>query len=123
MFEKSKKIDLSGLVALVSWAAKGIGSCTAEVLSREGATVVICDILDYTEVASNIKKDGGEAYAFKCDVTAPSKIDSMVRQVYGSAWKVRYFDIKCRSYITQIISGAQSRSVGLSYRSKLKWYF
>src|ERR1700754_915452 len=56
--------DLKGRVALVSGGARGIGAATARALAKAGAQVVITDLLDGTEVVTEI----GGAY-LKHDVT------------------------------------------------------
>src|SRR3978361_2360813 len=59
---------LDGKVAIISGAASGMGAATARMFAREGAKVVIADVLDHEgqQVASAI----GEAARFeKLDVT------------------------------------------------------
>ncbi|MCC6917710.1 MAG: SDR family oxidoreductase [Alphaproteobacteria bacterium] len=56
--------SLKGRVALVSGGARGIGAATARALAKEGASVVITDVIDGSEVAKEI----GGAF-LKHDVT------------------------------------------------------
>ncbi len=62
---------LEGKVALVTGAARGIGAEIARVFAREGAAVVIGDILDGEgrQVADEIKASGGVAMTVKLDVS------------------------------------------------------
>ncbi len=62
---------LSGRVAIVSGAAKGIGAETAKALAGEGATVVITDRLEAEgeTTAKAIRASGGEAQFTAHDVT------------------------------------------------------
>jgi 3(or 17)beta-hydroxysteroid dehydrogenase len=62
---------VSGKVAIVTGAAKGIGAATAILLAREGARVVVAD-LDETggqDVVDRIAAAAGEALFIKQDVT------------------------------------------------------
>lgn len=59
--------SLKGRVALVSGGARGIGAATARALAAEGASVVITDVIDGTDVAKEI----GGAF-MKHDVTVES---------------------------------------------------
>jgi 3(or 17)beta-hydroxysteroid dehydrogenase len=63
--------DLSGKVALVSGAARGIGGETARLMSQAGASVVIGDILDAPgrETAAAITEAGGKCAYVHLDVT------------------------------------------------------
>ena len=62
---------LEGKVALVTGAARGIGAEIARVFAREGAAVVIGDILEAEgrQVADEIKALGGVAMTVKLDVS------------------------------------------------------
>lgn len=60
--------ELSGRVALVSGGARGIGAATARALAKEGAKVVITDLIDGEAVAAEI----GGAF-MKHDVTVEAE--------------------------------------------------
>ena len=64
--------QVEGKVALVTGGASGIGEAVAELLAREGATVVLTDIDDLRgpEVAARIGKAGGKAIFLEQDVTS-----------------------------------------------------
>lgn len=67
---------LSGKVAVVTGAGRGLGSGIAAGLAREGAQVVVADIdLDAAQQAADtIAADGGEAVAVQVDVTDRSTV-------------------------------------------------
>jgi 3-oxoacyl-[acyl-carrier protein] reductase len=80
---------LSGKVAVVTGASKGIGASIAEHLAAEGASVVV----NYASsksgadaVVERITKAGGKAVAIGADVSKPEQIDTLVaetKKAYG----------------------------------------
>jgi len=74
---------LTDKVVLVTGAASGIGKATAEVLSREGATVVVCDIVDEAsqETTNLIKAGGGSTSYVQCNVANAQEVKAMVNAV------------------------------------------
>jgi NAD(P)-dependent dehydrogenase (short-subunit alcohol dehydrogenase family) len=75
--------QVQGKVALVTGGASGIGAAVAELLAREGASVVITDIDDLggPEVTAAINKDGGVASFLHQDVTSESRWIEVVAEV------------------------------------------
>ena len=70
---------VAGKVALVTGAASGIGRACAEILAREGASVVLTDVQASGEdVAAGIVKAGGKARFVGHDVTSESEWKSIV---------------------------------------------
>jgi NAD(P)-dependent dehydrogenase (short-subunit alcohol dehydrogenase family) len=65
---------LAGKVALISGGARGMGAAEARLFAREGAQVVIGDVLDAEGrgVEAEIKAKGGEAVFARLDVTSES---------------------------------------------------
>jgi len=74
---------IKGKVAIVTGASSGIGYATAITLAKAGAKVAIgarrTDKL--SELENEIKKDGGEAFSQKLDVTQKSECNSFVEAV------------------------------------------
>lgn len=75
IFPKRKK-SLRGRLALVTGAGHGIGRNFALQLAEMGARVICWDINSDTviQTVEEIKIKGGEAWAFKCDVSDPKEV-------------------------------------------------
>jgi NAD(P)-dependent dehydrogenase (short-subunit alcohol dehydrogenase family) len=74
---------LSGQVAVVTGAGRGIGAAIARKLAALGATVVLCGrtlkLLEDTAVS--ISADGGQAQALACDVTDLGSVQALAAAV------------------------------------------
>ena len=72
---------LSGKVALVTGGSTGIGRASALTFAREGAQVVVADVVEdkAEETVRLIKDAGGEARCIKTDVTRAAEVEAMVR--------------------------------------------
>ena len=86
MTTDSDSADLSGLVAVVTGAAAGLGRAEAIGLARAGATVVVNDIaaaLDQSDVLDEIAAAGSKGVAVIGDITARSTADELVATADG----------------------------------------
>jgi NAD(P)-dependent dehydrogenase (short-subunit alcohol dehydrogenase family) len=73
--------DLKNKVAIVTGARRGMGKSHAIKLARAGAKVVVSDISqeECQSVVDEIKKNGGDGLAVKCNVTKKEEVEAMVR--------------------------------------------
>jgi len=72
---------LEDKVALVTGAASGIGRAVALAYAREGAKIVVSDVLTEgaNETVEMIKKDDGEASFIAADVSDPAACEALVK--------------------------------------------
>jgi 3(or 17)beta-hydroxysteroid dehydrogenase len=77
---------LAGKVALVSGGASGMGRSESEIFAREGARVVVADVLEAEgkQVADKIVSGGGQARFVKLDVTSEAEWDAAVKATVGA---------------------------------------
>jgi NAD(P)-dependent dehydrogenase (short-subunit alcohol dehydrogenase family) len=80
-------LDLSGKVAVITGASRGIGRSVAENMARAGARVVISSRkLDACEtVAEAIRAEGGEALAVAAGLGHQDQLEALIRQT-REAW-------------------------------------
>lgn len=86
MTREENATDLSGLVAVVTGAAAGLGRAEAIGLARAGATVVVNDIakaLDGSDVLAEIAAVGAKGVAVPGDISQRSTADELVATADG----------------------------------------
>ncbi|MFX0184875.1 MAG: SDR family NAD(P)-dependent oxidoreductase [Candidatus Hodarchaeota archaeon] len=77
-------LSLDDKVAVITGAASGIGLATAKLLSEVGVTTILLDIdeLHGKKAAAKIRKSGGNAEFFRCDVTSSDECKQVVDEIY-----------------------------------------
>ncbi len=73
---------LDGKIALVTGGGSGIGRAAALAFAREGAKVVIADVLveGSEETARMIEESGGQTLFVKTDVSKSDQVEELVRK-------------------------------------------
>ncbi len=91
MSEKAAlRADLSGQIAIVTGASRGLGKAMAETLGANGAYVacVARNAERLAETVSVIENSGGQAGDYTCDVTDRQATDNLVDQIAEDKGKV-----------------------------------
>ena len=86
------EMRLEGKVAIVSGAASGMGAATARRFAKEGATVVIADMLeeDGKKIAADITRANGTAEFMRLDVTSEADWKAVVDATVQKYRKTRH---------------------------------
>jgi len=79
---------LAGKVAIVTGGARHIGAAYCRRLAREGAAIVIADILDGNAVAEDIRSKGGNALALKIDVSKEGDTNRMAVETVNAFGRI-----------------------------------
>jgi 2-hydroxycyclohexanecarboxyl-CoA dehydrogenase len=81
---------LKDKVAIITGAGRGMGRSDAILFAKEGAKVVVNDINgeNANSVAKEIKDAGGEAFAFKADLTKPEEVETLVQEALKRYGKI-----------------------------------
>lgn len=74
-------MGLEGKIAIVTGSARGIGKAIARRLSREGATVVMCDLNmeELSTSAEELRSEGANILPLQVDVTDMKAVEFMVQ--------------------------------------------
>ena len=81
MTEETQPRRFTGQVAVITGAARGIGTACALRFAREGANLVCLDLLagENEAVAAECAKEGVETLALACNVTEPDSVGACIQ--------------------------------------------
>lgn len=81
---------LRDTLALITGGSSGIGRCVAEAYAAEGARVLICarGLEAAEEAVRSIRSAGGDALAFRCDVTDDESVAQLHAEVRDKVGRV-----------------------------------
>jgi len=87
---KTDLFDLTGKVAIVTGASRGIGESAAKLLAAYGAHVVVASRKPdgVKAVADAIRADGGKATAVPCHVGSTEAVDELIRVVQNELGRI-----------------------------------
>jgi NAD(P)-dependent dehydrogenase (short-subunit alcohol dehydrogenase family) len=79
----SNLFDLTGKIALVSGASRGIGAAIAKLLAQQGAHTIVSSRrqADCEAVVEDIVADGGSATALACHIGELEQIEALFASV------------------------------------------
>jgi len=80
--------DLTGKVAIVTGAARGIGQSIAIELARKGANVVVSDIIPGDNTTSQIKKLKRKSIYVKTDISNKKSVENLINQTIKNFKKI-----------------------------------
>ena len=83
--------EMSGQIALVTGAGRGIGSAIAKSLAKEGATVIVNyagNAQAAQDTVDSILKNGGSAEKYQCDVSDFAAVEEMIKYVVQKYEKI-----------------------------------
>lgn len=114
---------LSGEIAIVTGAGKGIGKEIALALGAEGATVVAVSRTksDLDEVVKEITDNGGTALALKRDLTDSSQVQSMVDEVVEKYNKIDILVNNAGGYPKEIYNIADQQPIKIWDWKEEQW--
>ena len=72
--------SLTGRVAIVTGAARGIGQEYCRAFAREGARVVAADVLSCEETVTKVQDSGGEVVEVSTDVTSAQSTEALAAE-------------------------------------------
>ena len=77
---------LEGKVAIITGAGSGIGRATSKIFAREGARLLLADIVEAAgnETLKAVKDAGADAIFMKVDVSKASEPEAMVAKAVAS---------------------------------------
>ncbi|MBM4259454.1 MAG: SDR family oxidoreductase [Deltaproteobacteria bacterium] len=77
---------LDGKVSLITGASSGIGRATANIFAREGARLVLADVVEHggQETLQIVRAAGAEAIFIKTDVSKSGEVDEMVAKTVST---------------------------------------
>ena len=80
---------LKDKVAIITGAARGIGKASAEIFTREGAKVIIWDLLDEgEETAASLRDQGYEAIFKKVNTTDRAMVEAEVQEIINQYGRI-----------------------------------
>ena len=113
---------LENKVALISGGARGIGAAVAKLFSKEGAKLIIGDILEHdgNRTAEEITSSGGECYFVQLDVASESDWILAVNEIVTRYGKLNILvnnaGVSARGNIEETSEASWSRTMDINVK-------
>jgi NAD(P)-dependent dehydrogenase (short-subunit alcohol dehydrogenase family) len=79
---------LKGKSALITGAGAGIGRAAALAFAREGASLMVADIVAADETEAMVRAAGGDVVAIKCDVSSSAEVEALIRKAVSTYGRI-----------------------------------
>ncbi|HEV3111716.1 MAG TPA: glucose 1-dehydrogenase [Candidatus Binataceae bacterium] len=79
---------LKGKIALITGAGAGIGRAAALAFAREGARLVVADIVAADETAAMVRAAAGDVLAIKCDVSSSAEVEALIGKAVSTYGRI-----------------------------------
>lgn len=86
--ELSNLFRFEGKTALVTGSAKGLGREIAKALARQGASLVLADLVSPEETAEEIQRIGSSVTAIKADISSETSVNNLIKKAIAGHKKV-----------------------------------
>ncbi|AKK26495.1 SDR family oxidoreductase [Mycobacterium sp. EPa45] len=102
---------LAGRHVIITGASSGIGRASAVAVAARGATVFALarNGAALQELVEEITADGGQAFAFSCDVTDTESVDTTIAEILGRFGHVDYLVNNAGRSIRRSVSASTDR--------------
>jgi len=84
----SDLFDLTGKIAIVTGAARGIGQGIAVEMARKGANVVVSDIIPGNDTVNQIKKLKRKSIYVKADISKKKEVENLIKETIKNFKKI-----------------------------------
>jgi len=81
-------VRLKDKVIIMTGAAQGLGKALSIALAKEGAKMMVADIMDCGATAKEIEASGGEVKALRTDVSSPEETQKMAEETVKAFGRV-----------------------------------
>jgi len=115
--------NLTGKVAIVTGAARGIGQAIAIELARHGADVVVSDIIPGQATVNKVKALKRKSIYIKTDISKKSEVDNLIKETIKKFRKIDILVNNAGIFITGATKTLKEEEWDKTIDINLKGYF